>query len=328
MKAAKAIRLILIITVLTLISGCGGVKQNGGAQENAQDEPVSEMQQGIEIEEESSEEPTFFVHPREIEEVKIAADYPFDWEHGSCKYLKDRTVIVSIFLSDSEYAWNPEDDSDIKLMDLERERLGVATDWIVKEADAYGIVPEFLFDWKENNDLKYMVAVDEDICNTENEESIWKIIEDEVESDALLSKYNAVNILYMIIQNIPKNWDLNALTWIYEEDDYPYEYTLMYPYYKGETVGAPSYAHEILHAFGAHDLYIANDNETYVVTEDYLKYLKEIGSRDIMYTVVGTDNRQPGNAIPCEFSGLDAYYVGIGDEPEEVEEYGLDKSEY
>lgn len=312
--------LITCAVIMAIFSvGCGRAQQD-----NIADEETTAI---VETEE-SSEEPTFFVHPREASEYQIAADYPFEWDHGSCKNIGEKTVIVSIFLTDKVYGWDEENEVDVKLMQKQLDRMTSATEWITKVTADYDVTPEFVFDWNENDDLKYMVSSQEDICNTENEKSIWKIIEKEIETDKLLDKYDASNILYMVMQNVPKNWDLSSLTWIYEGDEYPYEFTLMYPYAKGSVVGAASYAHEILHAFGAHDLYIADEGETYVVTEEYLEHLKNTGSRDIMFTVSDTSGGQGGNGISGVFTELDAYYVGIGEEPSEVEEYGLDKSEY
>lgn len=307
-----------LMAIAILLAGCG--KTNKIA-EDVKDVPQTES-------EESSEEPTFFVHPGVREEKVIAGDYPREWDHGSCKNIADRTVIVSIFLSDRTYSWDEDDENDNSQMQRELDSLAAATDWIGSQVEEYDISTDFVYDWNENPELKLVLSSDKDICNSEDEHLIWGIIEDNLDSNYLLEKYDADNILYMIVQNVPKNWDLDSFTWIYEEDEYPYEFTVMYQYRKGARVGAASYAHEILHAFGAHDLYIADEGETYVVTEQYLEHLRASGSMDIMFTVHDANGKSTGMNILGKFTPLDAYYVGIGEEPSEVEEYGLDKSEY
>ena len=80
----------------------------------------------------------------------------------------------------------------------------------------------------------------------------------------------------------------------------------------------PSYAHEMMHCFGAHDLYYANE----FIPQEYVEYLMNTYSNDIMYTVADSKD------IPNDFTALDAYYVGILDDCEEVSQWGLARSEH
>ena len=74
----------------------------------------------------------------------------------------------------------------------------------------------------------------------------------------------------------------------------------------------------MMHCFGAHDLYYANE----FIPSEYVEHLESIYTNDIMYTVC--DSKEIFN----DFSDLDAYYVGITDHCDEVEKWGLAISEH
>ena len=80
---------------------------------------------------------------------------------------------------------------------------------------------------------------------------------------------------------------------------------------------AATFAHEILHAFGAPDLYLKNSR----IPQEYVDYCNETKSNDIMFTI------NLGSSISVFFSDLCAYYVGLKDTCSEVDTWGLGKSE-
>ena len=81
---------------------------------------------------------------------------------------------------------------------------------------------------------------------------------------------------------------------------------------------ASSMAHEIMHCFGAYDLYYASE----AIPQAYVDHCKATGSKDIMYTTC------VGETIPQLFTRLDAYYLGLVDSCDEVTAWGLGKSTY
>lgn len=312
----KIRRVIVALLLIIALEGCGN-----SANDNIVESSMEEQS--------STEEQTFFVTPRPVTATPLPAEtYSRDWEHGSCKNIWDRTIITSVFLSDTNYSWDETSESDSNNAEYELNNLTIATEWITNAVAEYDVSVDFVYNWVDNPDLKYNLSVDADVSNTEDENVIWKVIDENIDSEALLKKYNAENILFVIYQNVPKNWDLTSMTWVYEGDKYPYEYCIMYPFYKGKRVGPASYAHEILHAYGAHDLYIGDENDTYVATEEYVNYLKNTGSIDIMYSVSNGGSDITSETIVNELSEIDAYYIGITSRPPEIEEYGLDKSDY
>ncbi|MBQ6295566.1 MAG: hypothetical protein IJQ41_03200, partial [Firmicutes bacterium] len=94
---------------------------------------------------------------------------------------------------------------------------------------------------------------------------------------------------------------------------------------EGETWDAQSstYAHEILHLFGVPDLYKAGS----LITQEYADHMAAVTRTaphpDIMYGgVAGWSVRDHA------FSEVDAYYAGLTDHCEDVEAYGLGKSQH
>ncbi len=81
-----------------------------------------------------------------------------------------------------------------------------------------------------------------------------------------------------------------------------------------------TYAHEILHLFGAPDLYEARQG----ITQEYVDHLEKTDSRDIMFN----SYRGDWDSGRVTFSELDAYYTGLTDRCEDVETYGLPKSQH
>ena len=77
-------------------------------------------------------------------------------------------------------------------------------------------------------------------------------------------------------------------------------------------------AHEIMHCFGAYDLYYASET----IPQAYVDYCKRTASWDIMYST------NQGSTVFHLFTPLDAYYMGIVDNCDEVTEWGLGKSTF
>lgn len=116
-------------------------------------------------------------------------------------------------------------------------------------------------------------------------------------------------------EHTPNPWSLGFSS----STDYDIEYVNLYIRF-GDMFDAPpsTYAHEILHAFGAPDLYYVDTG----IPQEFVDYCSQTGCNDIMFTV------NAGETISSEFTPLDAYYVGIGPRPAEADEWDLGPSEY
>ena len=211
---------------------------------------------------------------------------------GSSKKLLGKCLFVSIFLSDDKSSFSEEEKR--KSID----NLGVAFDYLLEKANDYGKsfepiydLPDIILDYKVNFTLP-----------KSSEEFGW---EDDVLDDALaqnnmedvLEKYNADNISYIFhIQKTGRSYACLKF------NDSGKEIAVMllehFSFDKDfKEYRHDEYAHEILHLFGAIDLYYPNDNY------DYRRNLAwDVWRTDIMYTSMFL--------LGASLGEVDAYLVG------------------
>ncbi len=135
----------------------------------------------------------------------------------------------------------------------------------------------------------------------------------------------------MFLINSPESNELTSCTTTWSEDnDYPYEMCFMFMHTDGEEEMPASFAHEILHTFGAPDLYMADeDGNNFGITQEYVDALEVSNSNDIMFTTYDAITQEPHyDKITNEFTEIDAYYVGLCDSSEVVEDWGFDPSQH
>lgn len=145
-------------------------------------------------------------------------------------------------------------------------------------------------------------------------------VRENIDTESLRQKYHADNVVYFFLFNTPYEHTPNPWSLGFSSSpDYDIEYVNLYIRF-GDVFDAPpaTYAHEILHAFGAPDLYYVDTG----IPQEFVDYCSQTGCNDIMFTV------NAGETISSEFTPLDAYYVGIGPRPAEADEWGLGPSEY
>ncbi|MDO4967063.1 MAG: hypothetical protein Q4E51_10205 [Lachnospiraceae bacterium] len=256
----------------------------------------------------------------------------FDYPLGTCGEMEGTTLLVSIFLNDSVSSWAGKE----SVIEDAIKYTGIATDWISKSASSYGCNCNFIYDWKTYSDLYYEGSVDANMLDTKDNpdyvnETGWKFIDENIDSKALLEKYNADNIGYMFYFNTPKSNNLTSCTRNYYEDMvYPYEMCYIYMFCEGEEEAPAGIAHEILHTFGAPDLYLADtDGENYGVSKQLVDELERTRSNDIMFTTYDAKNYTPYyDKITNDFTEVDAYYVGIIDSCDFVSEWNLKPSQH
>ena len=242
----------------------------------------------------------------------------YSGEYGTAGKLEGKTVIVSIFANDNVTSWDLEEDRNT--MDECLFYLNTAADWITENAARYGSEVSFVCDWKENPDLFYTADFDETLVRFDS--TMYNTQSDYVEMNIdrfdLYQKYQCENIIFFFYFNTD-NCDVRPWTLSYSES-YPLyiEFTNIFVKFNEYTTQSASYAHEILHSFGAPDFYYAGET----VGQEFVDYCGESGSNDIMYTV------NMGDEITADFTDLDAYYVGIGERPEIADEWSLGENQF
>ena len=146
-------------------------------------------------------------------------------------------------------------------------------------------------------------------------------IDKHIDSDELKQKYNAQNIIYILYFNSDETNSVNSWT-LSSLSGCPTEVINMFVRLQTEAgyfyMSPSAFAHEILHCFGAPDLYYASEE----IPQAYVDHCGEIQSGDIMYTI-GIEQE-----IRQELSEVIAYYVGLIDTCPQIEEWGLGVSSH
>ncbi len=228
---------------------------------------------------------------------------------GSAPYLRGKNVLVSLFVTTPESGFTEEEQNEA-LVKVEK-----AVTYIEEQAIVYGVEAEFIYDFSEHQDLKleaeadFVINEDVDFIDRLDEEiARWK--QEKISYDEVLQKYDADGIAMLIFVNNPGI----SYAIVYDGTDSEQETVVLFTedYYKpGYEETATAYVHEILHVFGAHDLY-----EDAEFTEEVSGYIALTYPDEIMYTVAESDGQ-----ITAQISEITAYHLGWVDEVKELEQF-------
>ena len=233
---------------------------------------------------------------------------------GSVGFITDRTLLLSVYLEEPDYHWTEEE---IQVTNRVKK---IAYSFLEKELkEKYNTEIQLLYDVEENPDLLFHMKVEENIpvyVTTEQEREI-----DDLE-DAwiatlpvceLMEKYEAdsVGFLFFVahegcsyssmhfIDDGVKTWDESCLLYLRDM----YSKTLEY-----ETPAV--YAHELLHLYGAEDLYTDAD----VFSKDTYKKAQEQFAGDLMintYDVINGKYTIYSDSVRQVITPLTAYLIGV-----------------
>ncbi len=257
------------------------------------------------------------------------------WKKGlgsACK-LDGNIVVVSIFVNDLDYSWNFSDSNDTATRDNTLTYLGIAADWITECGKTWNREPKFIYDWKENSDLYYEATISCDITDEDSDPTSYvaQYIQNSIDEKQLLTKYDADSIVYMTYLNTTSdNKSVSFSIPFTDASDYTQEVCYMLLNAENEIESPAGYAHEILHVFGAPDLYTSEDPAFNCNIDDvYVKYCDTAHANDIMETTYDVNTGDSYyDHISNELSDVTAYYVGWIDACQDVTDYNLQKSQY
>ena len=230
---------------------------------------------------------------------------------GSAEYLNGKTVLVSIYMDEDKNSSKGWSDKNIKRT---QEYMDIAVDYLEDEAKSFGCEAELIYDTSENQDLMYfsdMNVIKEGMDDDAVHDTTDSWTEENVDYLALLEKYDADSIGFMFFMNA------SGTSWCYpyypypDEPEYGYlEKAYIYLYDEYDDYETPAtYAHEILHMFGAVDLYTRSKEDG--MTKKVIKYVEDTYPRDIMYTVYDENNENVYDHVPCEIGPITAYFLGF-----------------
>ncbi|SEI45530.1 hypothetical protein SAMN02910453_0441 [Lachnospiraceae bacterium A10] len=248
---------------------------------------------------------------------------------GSAGDIAGTTLVVSIFADDQNTSRDETDAADVEKMAKIQEYLTIAGDYLEDVVADYQKEADFITDFSNNTDLKYhmsmdIVATDQDVLDSgEIDEIAWDYISRSIDTENLKTKYQADNVIYMLyidsdVTNPAVTCTRNWYEGMPSEAEIVYLFNIDY-----EMTNCPAvYAHEMLHTFGAPDLYM--EDEDYNVTASFMDYVNEHLSNDIMLTCSdATTGDYRYDAITNEVSEVSAYYIGLLEQSDIAEQWNL-----
>ncbi len=279
---------------------------------------------------------------KEREKVLTAHYYPY----GNAARLSGRIVIFSIFPSGPDYSWDFAAESDQKLKDNCLKDLSSAVSFLTQKCAEYGSAVEFLYDWNEDPELaavcvsEHPVAPKEDRAAKRSHASLARSLADAPE---LKEKYQADSVVYLFFVNSGYSNTANPHAHDFDARDIItgnllindlVEYAVINLKYhqvqdeNGRKVEEADFtaddiviAHEMLHLFGAPDLYAGGEQG---ISQEYVDHLLDIKSKDIMLAGYAGVSK----LSQLTLSEISAYYLGLTDHCGDVEGYGLRVSQY
>ena len=268
--------------------------------------------------------------------------YSYDFAGGTAKNMDGNIAIVSVFVTAEEFPWDFNEIMETEAFQYYLNDLNIAINYLTEEAQKYGKSPNFIWDWSEYEGLCSYSATDliEPIKGKGNFGMAWQHIATEIDTAAILEETGAEQIIYIFVYNTPTDYEVvgdnkgpYCQTYAPNEGndtdtpDPPYETIyLTMGYYDGQPqwLNPATIAHEILHAFGAPDLYKATGE--YGITQEYVDYINENELNDIMRCPETGEANYDG--ISSEITDITAYYVGLADSSETVDQWGFEPSEH
>jgi hypothetical protein len=249
---------------------------------------------------------------------------------GSSGKLEGRIAVVTILTDDATCSWDLDSQQDISTYNSLYNSVKIACNFITGECARYGRNVEFVWDWDAHPELIYNTSVSTsvpgDMGGAYDEVSDFIIAN--VDSEGIMNSLGANGIIYLACVDTPNSTNVTSATFIWERD-YPYneiEMCMMLMHVE-DWLEAPScFAHEILHTFGAADLYIPG---MYGITQEHVNIMESSGLNDVMLF-----NEDPASGVyvydrvPNEITDITAYYVGLINDSETVNRFGLQPSDY
>ena len=249
--------------------------------------------------------------------------------YGTAKWISGRTVIVSVFADDTANRWDFDSRSDKEIYTKAYKRMEIGMAWLQKQVRARTKnKAQIIWDWINNDGLYYRARLSGNLTDSSSTYSVLtEYIRQSVDIEGIMRKYEADNILFAFFVNAPSSDRYRSYTYCanfseIEKNKVYYEACVFFPYARGREATPALYAHEILHTFGAYDLYETYDGSP--ITQSYIDYLTKRKVKDLMNQCIW----DRFDRVTVKFSDVDAYYVGIGRYQNAFKKWNLGPSIY
>ena len=242
-----------------------------------------------------------------------------DWEDwmnpatGSAIYPESGTVLISVYL-DTGLDWTDQDVARTK------QYLQTAVEGLNQKGQDYQSSMNVVYDSRQDSRLAVHLSLDipdveEDLRQTNR--ALDAALADLVDYRALMEEYQTDSVAFLVFLNdsgisytVPY-YQGDSAEW-YLEKSYLYLYDLGGR--RNYEVPA-TYAHEMLHLFGAWDLYETNSSDG--VTQQVVDYIQEEYPTELMRTTYNIWGGYTYDSVPQVISPCTAYAIGwIEDCPE------------
>lgn len=246
--------------------------------------------------------------------------------YGSCKKLSDRTIIISVFASDASTKWDWKKQADYTQYKETHRRLGIAVEWIRKQAKASGVNTDLLWDFNNTPYLYAEASFKENMQRITS--SVYDIYQKWIDENGHLEfmkkHFKADSIIYAFYYNSPKSQNLGSYS--FPTTGWPLDNRteICVFFTRGiNIITVPAaYAHELLHCFGGVDLYRANPN--FYMSKEFIDWFQSRYPKDLYaVTYFGAQNE-----VNYELTDLSRYYLGLIPRPSMVDQWSLKKSDF
>lgn len=237
--------------------------------------------------------------------------------YGSAALLDSPTILYSVYLNEQGGAvWTEQ------AIAQTRQSLTVAVDWLGEQAALWDAQEFALYC---DDSLMTTLTVNHRFNGGDEGDDFHTQLDDlclQLDTADLHEAYGTDHIAFLFF--LPVAGASYTLPH-YAEDGmwYTYEYSLLYAediYSDPGTAESPAvYAHEILHLFGAPDLY--EDSSDYYVTDELVDYVATMWPDAIMYDTYNTAGDIDYACIDKEICPLTAFRLGLCDRFEGLERF-------
>lgn len=228
---------------------------------------------------------------------------------GSAVYLDGRTVLISIYVNDKKTSWTGAEISKT------RQTLGAAVSYLERSAADYGKRSELIWDSAKDPSLGYKLSYGKNVTDSEKSmdamddySTDW--IRKNVPYKEIMKKYGADGVGFLIF--LDKSGVSETMTFAEDSDrQYFLEKSYLFNYDPEipenlETTN--TYAHEMLHLFGAVDLYDVFEQDG--VTKKVVDYTEKTYPDDIMYLAYSSEVKQFPAPVTGKIDSITAYGLG------------------
>ena len=262
--------------------------------------------------------------------------YPYDGSRGTARELEGNIAVVSAFVSTPECQWDFDELFYTEAFQAYWLGLETAVKFIEEKSNEYGHSPHFIYDWYEHPELIYKGTADTDPMDMMSTmQAADQYIDSSIYTADILESTGADQVIYMLVYNTPVYNHTTSYTKIVlgMGEEYPYEMCNMLMNVNDRENTLPStIAHEMLHTFGAPDLYTTGGISSFFgITQEFIDYLKQNNVNDIMRVDADFDpdkGEADYESVWQEMTEITAYYLGLTDHSEIVEQWGLEPSQH